>query len=210
MATQTITILARPQVVASVCGQYIKYPLRSSTHSSMSAGPKFPAQKNESKRVSPRVMHRIRSETLRDCQCNSWWDSWRAFSRQRVSPRVLPSVSDQILCVTIGETLRYSFFYAGRSQLRASKIIFSNSFRLFYKWLISQLNYRHCDNSAWSHVNLAPELNETFFLTWRSWFVVTFFICRNVKKKLWDFKKSSSPDFDGNRNTCSILIENRL
>ena len=79
--------------------------------------------------ISPRVMHRIRSETLdktlveilwheksRQESCwdslrDYWWDSWRDFSRQRVSLRVLPRVSGRILCMTLGETFSETRFF---------------------------------------------------------------------------------------------------
>ena len=80
--------------------------------------------KNETRRVSSRVMHIIRCETLGKTLGETLWreksrqesyrDSRWDFSRQRVSQSVSPRVSDRIICMTLGEILSETrFFYMG-------------------------------------------------------------------------------------------------
>ena len=81
----------------------------------------YPRKKRVSERVSPGVMHIIRSETFgetfsdtfwhekscQDSRWDLWWDCWRNFSRQKVSPRV----SNRIICMTPDETLSETRFF---------------------------------------------------------------------------------------------------
>ena len=139
----------------------------------------LPAEKNESRRVSRRVMYIIRSETLGETvwreksrqqyrqksHRESWRESrqdlwpgsrrycWRDFSRQRVSPRV----SNRIICMTLGETLSETRFCT--LELPFSRF---TSFRHIYTLILCLFPCPHFGFPPFTF-SLLPRIHLSFF-----------------------------------------------